>query len=169
MIHIYTGSGKGKTTAATGLAVRAAGSGMRVCFIQFLKNGSSSEIAMLRKIGIDVRISEKCGKFSFHMTDDDRVTVTSAHNELLREAADIIASGSADMVVLDELFAAYNNSLLDRGLARSIVRSAGSTELVLTGRSPSRFFRSRADYISRIDAVKHPFSKGIRARKGIEY
>ncbi len=169
MIHIYTGSGKGKTTAATGLAVRAAGSGMRVCFFQFLKNGSSSEIGILRNIGIDVRFSADCGKFSFHMTPEDREIVTSAHNELLRCALDIVTSGSADMVVLDEIFAAYNNSLLDRRLARSIVSSAGNTELVLTGRSPSRFFRERADYISRIDAVKHPFTKGIRARKGIEY
>lgn len=169
MIHIYTGSGKGKTTAAVGLAVRAIGSGMNVCFCQFLKNGSSSEIGILRDAGAEIRFCIECDKFSFAMTPEEKASVTRAHNRQLTEIMQMLTNRSFDMIVLDELFSAYNNSLLDRKLARDIVSNSGDTELILTGRSPSRYFLERADYISRIQAVKHPYSKGVSARKGIEY
>lgn len=169
MIHIYTGSGKGKTTAAAGLAVRALGAGLRVCFFQFLKNGSSSEIKVLRDAGADVHFCKECNKFTFAMTPEEREKVKLAHDRQLNDIKQLIVSGDADLIVLDEIFAAYNSNILDRRIARDIVSCAGETELVLTGRSPSRFFRERADYISSISAVKHPYTKGIPARKGIEY
>jgi len=91
MIHIYSGNGKGKTTAAIGLAVRAAGAGKRVLFCQFLKNGSSSEISVLKELkNVTVRYCVECGKFTFSMNDEEKMIVKSAHNKLLNEIRELI-------------------------------------------------------------------------------
>ncbi|MBR6046054.1 MAG: cob(I)yrinic acid a,c-diamide adenosyltransferase [Ruminococcus sp.] len=171
MIHIYSGDGKGKTSAAVGLALRGAGAGLRVCFYQFLKDGSSSEIAMLRAAaGISVICCEVCSKFVFQMSEAEKAAVTARHNEMLEQAKETVRSGGADMIVLDELFGAYSEGMLDRSAAEEIVRSCPvSTELVLTGRDPAEFFCERADYHSEIRSVRNPYDKGVKARKGIEY
>ena len=167
MIHIYSGEGKGKTTAAMGLAVRAAGAGMIVGIFQFLKNGSSSEIRVLSQLdGISVRCCKSCTKFTFNMNEEELGRVTAEHNEMLRE----IGEQRYDVVILDEFFGAYNSGLMDRSIADETVKSfPDSRELILTGRSPSEFFCGLADYHSDIKAVKHPYERGISARKGIEY
>lgn len=171
MIHIYTGNGKGKSTAAAGLAVRAAGAGMRVCFIQLLKNGTSSEIAMLKKLGIMVRCAESCNKFTFAMTDEERSELTEEHNSLLSDAERLLRSKTVDLLVLDEFMAAYNGELLDRDLAEMVVKAAAEAEreLVLTGRNVPEKFVEMADYVTVMEAKKHPYEKGVTARKGIEY
>ena len=171
MIHIYSGNGKGKTTAAVGLAVRAAGAGMRVHFFQFLKNGSSSEIKVLKELNnVTVRCSGECKKFTFQMNEEEKIIVKNAHNKLLNEIKNLIKSNSADVVVMDEIFGAYNAGLVDKKSVRSIVSEcSGRVELILTGRSPAAVFRKYADYYSVIRAVKHPYNSGIKARKGIEY
>ncbi|MBR2284316.1 MAG: cob(I)yrinic acid a,c-diamide adenosyltransferase [Ruminococcus sp.] len=171
MIHIYSGDGKGKTTAAVGMAVRAAGAGLRVLFCQFLKDGSSSEIGVLRSIpGIEVRCCTECRKFVFRMNDDERAAVTASHNAMLCGVRDIISSHAADVVILDEFCGAYSTGLIDRTAAESIVRECPeSVELVLTGRDPAPVFCGIADYHSEITPIKHPYSKGVKARRGIEY
>lgn len=170
MLHIYHGNGKGKTTAAVGLAVRAAGAGMKVLLCQFLKDGTSSEISVLRDIpGIEVRACECCDKFTFQMNEDELSQVRRRHDELLNEAAEF-ARKEGSAVILDELLDAYNMGLLDTQLAdRLILGSELRAELVLTGRDPLPEFIQRADYVSEISAVKHPFESGTAARKGIEY
>lgn len=171
MIHIYSGKGKGKTTAAVGLAVRAAGAGMRVHFCQFLKNGSSSEINVLRGLeNVTVRYCEECSKFTFQMNEEEKIIVKNAHNKLLNEINRLICSDSVDVVVIDEIFGAYNSMLVDKKEVRNIVINCPEhIELILTGRSPASIFRKYADYYSVIRAVKHPYNNGITARKGIEY
>ncbi len=171
MIHIYSGDGKGKTTAATGIAIRAAGAGMLVCFCQFLKNGTSSEIALLRSIdGIKVSCCEECNKFTFEMNDEERSAVLKRHNEMLSEAKNIIEKASADMIVLDEFFGAYNTGLLDRSCAEYLVLNCPENiELVLTGREPAQIFCEAADYHSEIRSIRHPYENGLPARRGIEY
>ncbi|MDE5583863.1 MAG: cob(I)yrinic acid a,c-diamide adenosyltransferase [Ruminococcus sp.] len=165
MIHIYHGNGKGKTTAVTGLAVRAVGADMRVLFMQFLKNGSSSEIKILEKIkNIDVYCCDECNKFTYAMNDEERQKVTARHNEMLGYAV----SSQYDMIILDEFLDAYNKNMLDREKAEKLVLES-SAEIVLTGRNPSEIFLANAEYISEIKSVKHPYEKGISARKGIEY
>ena len=147
MLHIYYGNGKGKTTAAVGLTVRAVGSGMKVAFFQFLKNGSSSEISILEKN-----------------------EVTLCHNEMLRKAAELLRSNSVQLVVLDEFIDAYNKKLIDTELADDFINNDLSNgEIVMTGRNPSDKLKKRADYLTEMNAVKHPFDNGITARKGIEY
>ena len=171
MIHIICGNGRGKTTSAVGLLLRATGSGMKTAIFQFLKNGTSSEIRMLEKIGdITVRYCPECRTFTSMMTDDEKSQVTARHNIMLSEAEKLISSRDARLIVLDEIFAAYNTGFLDRALAEKIVSSCpDDVELVLTGRGPAPFFCELADYHSEILAVKHPYEKGIAARKGIEF
>lgn len=173
MIHIYSGDGKGKTTAAVGLAIRAAGAGLRVHFCQFLKNGSSSEIAVLRQIsGMTVRCCDVCKKFSFQMNEEEKKAVRKFHNSMLDEVCNLINGEEADMIVLDEIFGAYNSGLADSDKIFEIIGKISANEkkeLVLTGRSPEKAFLKYADYHSNIEPLRHPFTKGIHARKGIEY
>ena len=171
MLHIYHGSGKGKTTAAVGLAVRFAGAGGKVLFMQFLKNGTSSEIGILKKTdGITVSCCEKCSKFTFKMNSDEKAEVIAEHNEMLRQAADFIRNEHECLVVLDEFLDAYNKDMLDKGIADELLLLlSDKAEVAVTGRSPDEKFICKADYISCITAEKHPYQRGIKARKGIEY
>ncbi len=172
MIHIYSGSGKGKTTAAAGLAVRAAGAGLKVMFYQFLKNGSSSEIKILESIeGITVRPCRCCNKFTKKMTVSEKEKVKAEHNKMLKEIQDTIECADADMIVADELIGAYNNDMLNKEYALKIIKKAydKNIEFVMTGREPPDIFCEFADYHSEIKALKHPYKNGIAARLGIEY
>lgn len=171
MIEIYCGSGKGKTTAALGLTLRASGAGMRVLFVQFLKGGETSELSALSLLpGVTVRRCDRDYGFTFRMSDADRAAITACHNALLAGAWDAMQTQSAGLIVLDELCAAYNTGLLDQTAALRLVQHCPpEIELVLTGRDPDPAFLAAADYISEIHAVRHPFERGITARKGIEY
>lgn len=171
MLHIYTGNGKGKTTAAVGLAVRAAGADKSVTFIQFLKNGTSSEIEQLKKLGITVACAESCNKFTSAMNAEELAALTEEHNALLRRAGKLIHDGKADMLILDEFIGAYNMELLDTVLAEKLIADAlaAGCELVLTGRDAPQTLCSTADYITEMLPHKHPYDRGIPARKGIEF
>lgn len=166
MLHIYYGDGKGKTTAAAGLTLRMAGYGKKVLFVQFLKGGVSGEIAPLQKCGIKVMRCDREYGFFGEMTEEERADMTACHNANLKYALE--NTDSFDMIVLDEIFSAYNYSLADRELIRSVV-SECTCELVLTGHEPDAWFLERADYVSEVKKIKHPFDSGISARKGIEY
>lgn len=171
MIHIYSGDGKGKTTAAFGLALRGAGAGMRVCIFQFLKDGSSSEIGVLKSVkGISVTCCDECQRFVFQMSEIEKAAVIKKHNEMLEQIKTLFQNGGADMIVLDEFFGAYNEEMFDRSAAERIVLSCpDSIELVMTGRDPAKVFCEHADYHSEIRSVRHPYDNGAMARKGIEY
>ncbi len=171
MLHIYHGDGKGKTTAAVGLAVRAAGAGLNVLFLQFLKNGSSSEIKVLSGIdGITVRCCEECNKFTFEMNDTEKNAVSDDHNSMLELAMTMLSQNNADIVIMDEFLDAYNKSMMDTELAERLISEFSErAEIVLTGRSPDQKLTEKADYISNVTAEKHPYTRGITARKGIEY
>lgn len=167
MIHVYCGDGKGKTTAAAGLAIRMASRGKRVMLIQFLKDGKSGETEFLKKSGVIVKCCDKNYGFFKNMSETYKIEITSCHNENLREA--MIMIKELDMLVLDEIFAAINYELADMALVKAIAENCGDTELVLTGRNPDGYFINKADYISEIKKIKHPFDRGIGAREGIEY
>ncbi len=167
MIHIYCGDGKGKTTAAVGLAARMAGHGGRVRIVQFLKGTVSGEIEFLRDTKIAVSRCDKNYGFYKNMTESGKEEITKRHNENLRQALSEL--GNLDMLVLDEIFAAVNLGLADLDLVKAIVEGCGKTELILTGRDPDEYFLDRADYVSEIKKIKHPFDKGVAARKGIEF
>lgn len=171
MLQIYCGDGKGKTTAALGLALRAAGSGMRVQIVQFLKGSETSELAALARLGgISILRCDRDYGFFFRMNEEEKAQITACHDRMLRTAWERMKQGEADMLILDEFCAAYQLHLLDRTLADALVFTfPAEQELVLTGRDPEEKFLERADYVSEIRAVKHPYLQGIAARRGIEY
>ncbi len=173
MIQVYHGDGKGKTTAAIGLSVRAAGAGKKVCFAQFMKGNCSSEILVLWEIpGLRVlRISREFG-FYRQMDEADKAAITKEHNRILSELLEVLEKGEAEVIVLDEVASAYRYGLLDRPSLMKILeagRGENGAEVILTGREPAKELLERADYSTEMRAVRHPYEKGIGARKGIEW
>ncbi|MCH5204696.1 MAG: cob(I)yrinic acid a,c-diamide adenosyltransferase [Oscillospiraceae bacterium] len=170
-LHIYCGEGKGKTTAALGLALRAAGAGKTVRIIQLLKGTNTSELESLRMIpNITVTRCDKNYGFVNKMTEADKAEITACHNRLLSEGYALVRNGAVDMLIIDEFNAAYDYNLFDRKTAEEFLsRREFPTEVVITGRNPADFFLNIADYISEVKCVKHPYEKGVSARKGIEY
>ncbi len=171
LIHIYCGDGKGKTTAALGLAIRAAGAGKKVLLVQLLKGNPTSELESLAIIpNITVIRPEKNFGFTFNMTDEQKAELTDIHNRLLDKAFNAMTVGELDMLIIDEFFGAYNKKLVNIDTADKVFfQKNEQCELILTGRDPQEKFISAADYVSEIKCVKHPYIQGIKARKGIEY
>ncbi|MDR0525238.1 MAG: cob(I)yrinic acid a,c-diamide adenosyltransferase [Spirochaetaceae bacterium] len=163
MIHVYIGDGKGKTTSAIGLSVRALGRGLAVAVAQFLKSGVTGEVASLEKLGARVIRSELQLGFTFQMNEE---TKTLCRQEQARILARLRAE-KADVMVLDEVIDALNAGMLDEAELRSFLETC-ETEFVLTGRNPPAWLVEKADYVSEIRKVKHPYDRGIRARVGIE-
>ncbi len=168
--HLYYGNGKGKTTAALGLAIRAAGCGMKVHIVQFLKGNDTSELSSLALVdGITVARCNRNYGFSSSMTQNDKTEITNCHNNNLREAIWLIEQGKIDLLVLDEVIDAYNLNLIDKMLVSDLVFGEINAELVMTGHKPDQTFIDAFDYVSEIKAIKHPYQNGVLARKGIEY
>jgi len=168
MIHLYIGDGKGKTTAAVGLALRAKGAGKKVCFIQFLKGGCvSSENKLLKKAEIKViRFAQ------IHPAFSKKVSVPELKNKILQDlekVEEILKVKRYSVVVLDEiLYALRDKFIKEKDILRIIKCSPKQTELILTGILSTSKISKLADYISRIKNVKHPYQKGIKSRPGIE-
>ena len=165
MIHYYFGKGKGKTSAAVGACIRAAGSGLRCVMIQFLKNGTSSEVALLRKCGIDVFSCDFEGvRFFSGMTAAEQQRVILAHNENLRR----VIAGAYQVIVLDELGDAVQKHAVDAALVETVL-ALPDTEIVMTGHKCAEQFMQCADYITEFQCIAHPYQKGQKARKGFEF
>ena len=163
MLHLYFGSGKGKTTAAAGLALRALGHGKKVVIVQFLKDGTSGEIEPLRRLGAAVFACPNA-KFTWLMTPQEKAAAL-AHNTQTLEAA---LQMPCELLILDEACAALRAALLPDALLQKAVLNA-PYEVVLTGRDPADWMLQNADYITEFIARRHPYEKGIPAREGIEY
>ena len=170
-IHIYTGDGKGKTSAATGLAVRFAGAGGRVLFAQFLKDGKSGELSVLQSIdGIDVDVCRECFGFSFSMSEETREKAGAVYAEYLQRILERAADEDFGLLVLDEIIATYNQGFIDRQFLLDFLKNKpDELEVVMTGRNPANELLELADYVSEIRKIKHPYDQGILARKGIEF
>lgn len=170
LIHIYTGDGKGKTTASVGLSVRFAGHGGKVCFGQFLKDGTSGEIAVLKSIpGISVYSNEEKFGFSFMMNDETKERAQKSYSEYLQYLLKQATEEQCGLLVLDEIISAYNLNFVDHDtLLQFLKHKPDNMEVVLTGRDPANELVQLADYVSDIRKVKHPFDRHIMARDGIE-
>lgn len=170
-VHIYCGDGKGKTTAATGLAVRACGCGKKVLVTRFLKTDHSGEVtALLQLPGITVTPCEKSFGFFSQMTAEQKEEACVYYDQLLKATLKKAETGEYDMLVLDEIMAVCNYGLADETAVRNFLKQRPEgLEVVLTGRNPSKELLEAADYVSEIKKVKHPYDKGIMARRGIEY
>lgn len=169
LIHIYCGDGKGKTTAAVGLTLRSAGAGNRVVFTQFFKDGSSSEISLLRQIpGISVLHTKTVGGFWKCMTTEQQAQASRDYTELFHIACE--RAKNMDLLVLDEVISACNHGAVpEEALLEFLQNKPEHLEVVLTGRNPSEALLAQADYVTEMKKIKHPFDRGVLARKGIEY
>jgi len=170
-MHIYTGDGKGKTTAAEGLAVRFCGSGGEVMFVQFLKKGDSSELSAFEELeGMTMMPNPWNYGFTWDLSEREREEARGVYAQYLDMIGMRFLQGNFGMLVLDEVIGAVNAGLVDeQELFDLFDQLPEETEIVLTGRDPSEALLKRADYVTEMHKVKHPFDQGLGARKGIEY
>ncbi len=168
LVHLYTGNGKGKTTAAFGLALRMVGRGKRVLIIQFMKGRPTGEVIASKKLEpmLEVRQFGTPRFVDPKNPDEESVKRAKEGLELARKAV----KGDYDLVVLDEVNVAVSFGLLDEDEVLEVVRGKDKdVEVVLTGRYAPRSFYEIADYVTEFREVKHPFARGIKAREGVEY
>ncbi len=169
LVQVYTGNGKGKTSAAFGLALRATGRGLKVYIIQFIKGGFDyGELYAVKKItGLKLKAFGR-GKFvSEKQPDKEDIDLAE---QALKTAEKAVKSGKYDIVVLDEINVALNLKLIQiEKVLRLIREKPVETELVLTGRKAPKEILEAADLVTEMVEVKHPYNSGFKARKGIEY
>ena len=166
LIHLYWGEGKGKTTAAMGLALRALGNGKRVVVVQFLKGGDSGEIPLLRRLGATVYRGKAGQKFVFQMNKAEKAATRDLQNRNLAAAM----TEDADLLVLDEAGSAWELDMVDKALLqKAVLARPAAQECVLTAHAAPRWMLDAADYVTEMKCCRHPYQKGIAARKGIEY
>jgi cob(I)alamin adenosyltransferase len=168
-IQVYTGNGKGKTTAALGLALRAAGHGHRTYVAQFLKGQPAGEIEAAKRLAPLVRI-EQFGREGFVVVkdspDDEDVTRARAG---LEKALEAMLSGDCRIVVLDEVNTAVHFKILpEQEVLDFLDKRPAGVEVVLTGRYAPDSFIARADLVTEMKDVKHYYDRGVKAREGIE-
>lgn len=170
MIHLYCGDGKGKTTCAFGLALRAAGRGMGVVVAQFLKTGDSGERLALGHVpGVELLPLPEVMKFTFAMDEEEKRTAAADFSRLLDETERALEAG-AGLAVLDECCSAISTGLLAPERVNALLdRWCGGREIVLTGRDPLPALLARADYVTEMKKLRHPFDTGMPARRGVEF
>ncbi|MBI5492686.1 MAG: cob(I)yrinic acid a,c-diamide adenosyltransferase [Deltaproteobacteria bacterium] len=171
LIHIYTGDGKGKTTAAIGLAIRAAGQGFKVLFVQFFKEdgASSGEKDIFRSSGIEL-IRSNCRHPLFTKERTDHQKVKEAIRTTYEAAKKKAVEEGAGLLVLDEAISAINGGWIElEDVLGFLKNKPARLEVVLTGRNASMELVQVADYVTEMLKIKHPYDNGVKARKGIEF
>jgi len=166
-VQVYTGDGKGKTTAAMGLALRAVGAGLKVFIGQFVKGMKYSETIALEKLSDEITVKQY-GKDCFIYNEPDADDIKRAR-EGLDEMKNILAAGDYELVIMDEAnIATYYKLFSVEELLEAIDNKHESVEVVVTGRKAEEKLLERADLITEMKEVKHYYQKGVEARKGIE-
>ena len=170
LIHIYTGNGKGKTTAAVGLTLRCAGSGEMVVFTQLMKGNHSSERNLLEQLKKVIVIpTRRTFGFSWDLTEAEKAEAREVYTCQFTAAVAKAEEIGAAMIVFDEIISAYNCNMIDTEKVLDFLRNKPAhLEIVLTGRDPKPELLELADYVSEIKKIKHPYDAGIPSRKGIE-
>jgi len=172
LIIVHTGNGKGKTTAALGLAIRAWGDELRVLILQFIKGGwKYGEIETIKRLGeIDGRIElRRLGK-GFQRNTDDKAEHIAAAQEALKEAGEAFESGNYDLIILDEINYAVKFELITvEDVKALLAKRPAELHVVLTGRDAKEEIINLADLVTEMKLIKHPYQKGIKAQKGIEF
>lgn len=167
LVQVYTGDGKGKSTAALGLALRATGQGMKVIIIQFVKGDFTCGEHLFAAHGHPFEIVQLNTGDSFSQSWEE---LRSTTEQSLAFAQRTIRSGGYDIVILDEIFVAVSKRLISVGQVLNLMsEKPESMELILTGRGAPKEVIEEADLVTEMVAVKHPFTKGVAARRGIEY
>lgn len=171
MIHVYFGDGKGKTTASVGIALRAAGSKMKVMFVQFLKTEFSGERNALSAVeNVTLTSCPLEMKFTNEMDEHERQQASVMFRGLFERSVATALSERYDMIVLDEVFDVMNEGMISEAdVFEFITNAPNSTEIIMTGHNPSKRFIDAADYVTEFKKIKHPYDRGVIGRIGIEF
>lgn len=169
-VHIYCGTGKGKTTTGMGLCTRAAGFGYKVLIYQFMKNNKTSERKILEQVPnitfVDGLESEK---FSFQMTEKEKEERRKYYLEQFRRVTEMAEKEGYQVLFMDELIYTIGAGLFDESVLVDYLKNKPEhLEVILTGQNPGKDVIALADYVSEIQKVKHPFDRGQKSRMGIE-
>jgi len=170
LIQVYTGDGKGKTTASIGQAIRAKGHKFKVCFVYFFKNPKDfhyGEMKILKQLGI-----ETFGFLPHHPDFYKDIKAREMRKECLTALDSVkgIFQKGYDMVILDEILVALRDGFLkDEEILDLLEKKPGSLEIILTGRGVTEKIIERADLVTEMKKIKHPFNRGVKGREGIEY
>lgn len=169
-VHIYCGNGKGKTTTGMGLCTRAAGYGYKVLIYQFMKSNKTSERKVLEHVpNITIINGLESEKFSFQMTEEEKKERIAFYEKQFAEVTKKAAEEEYDVLFLDEIIYTIGAGLFHEELLLDFLKNKPQKlEVILTGQGPSCELIEAADYVSEIQKIKHPFDKGLPARKGIE-
>ncbi|MCL6635216.1 MAG: cob(I)yrinic acid a,c-diamide adenosyltransferase [Peptococcaceae bacterium] len=171
LVLVNTGNGKGKTTAALGMGLRAWGQGMKVLVIQFIKGGwKYGELKAMEKLGPDFEIRQMGGGFIKGADDRTLDEHRQAAGEALEAARTEISAGKYDLIILDEILYAVHYGLVALSDVLDLIdRKPDSLHLALTGRNAPPEVIERADLVTEMREIKHPFTRGVPAQKGIEF
>jgi cob(I)alamin adenosyltransferase len=166
-VQVYTGNGKGKTTAALGLAIRAAGAGLKVYIGQFLKKGGYSELAALERFSDAITIEQfGTGEYIIGAPKAEDVEAGKKCLEVLKQA---MLSGKYDVVIMEEAGVAEKFGIIDAEDVLDVIRQKPEpVELIITGRGVSQGVMDAADLVTEMKEIRHYYQKGVMARKGIE-
>ncbi|CQR72018.1 Cob(I)yrinic acid a,c-diamide adenosyltransferase [Sporomusa ovata DSM 2662] len=171
LVIVNTGNGKGKTTAALGLGLRAWGQGLKVLILQFIKgNWKYGELQAAERMGADFVIRQLGEGFVSNTTGDDKADHQAAAEKALHDAKTEIMSGNWDMIILDEINYAVKFGLVSgEAVVELLAIKPPLLHLVLTGRDACQEIIDKADLVTEMKEIKHPYKKGIKAQKGIEF
>lgn len=171
LIHIYCGDGKGKTTAAMGLGMRASGRNKKVLLTQFLKSNKTGELNSIEKLSEFFHVVKgvPAKKFVWSMNEEEKLEVKKEHTNRFREVTKKAIEEEYDLLILDEIIATINRDFVMLSEVIDFLKNKPiGLEVVMTGRNPKEELIELADYVSEIKAIKHPYNKGIKSRVGIE-
>ena len=172
LVQIYTGDGKGKTTAAIGQGIRAFGRGKTVYMVQFLKSSDTGEMAVIKNLepGFKLFRFEKQRGFVWTLNEEEMEELKGEITNALSFVKDTLKNNYCDVLILDEIMGVLGNGLIEVDEILDLIKiKPDNVELILTGRNAPEELIEVADYVSQINCIKHPFQKGIAAREGIEY
>ncbi len=172
LLIVYTGNGKGKTTAALGMTVRAVGYDWKICIIQFIKGSwKYGELDGIKRLAPNVEL-EVLGEGFVGIVDDDKSFEEhrKAARKALERVREVISSGKYNLVILDELSVAVSLGVITPDeLKKVITAKPDNLHLVITGRGASKWLIDQADLVTEMKEIKHPYQKGILAQKGVDF
>jgi cob(I)alamin adenosyltransferase len=171
-VQIYTGNGKGKTTAALGLGLRAAGNKYRVFMVQFLKSGKTGELESIDSLKPYFQIFrfEKPRGFFWTLNEAEKEELKQEVKEGLNFSENVLKEGLCDILILDEIMGALKNELLSESDILGLIENKpDNIEIIMTGRNVPQAIIDKADLVTEMKDIKHYFNNGVQAREGIEY
>ena len=171
-VQIYTGNGKGKTTAAIGQGIRAYGNGLKVIMVQFLKSGKTGELNTIDELGENFEIFrfEKKRGFVWTLTEEEKLEVKKEVKVAYDFILDVIENCKCDMLIIDEIMGVLKNELLSVEDVLNLIRKKPKNmELIMTGRNVPEEIVDKANLVTEMKEIKHYYKEGVTARKGVEF